>query len=61
VPSEIDVMWTLFSRHYEDVTRETFERDLAPKQHVILLREPMSRQIVGFSTIEVDRRRVGRS
>ncbi|AKF06286.1 hypothetical protein [Sandaracinus amylolyticus] len=64
-PAEIDAMWTLFSRHYDDVTRETFERDLARKQHVILLRaasDPggaMSRQIVGFSTIEVDRRVVG--
>ncbi|UJR81091.1 hypothetical protein [Sandaracinus amylolyticus] len=58
-PAEIDVMWTLFARHYEDVTRETFEQDLAPKQHVILLREAVSRQIVGFSTIEVDRRHVG--
>jgi hypothetical protein len=59
---EVDAMWGLFSRHYDDVTRDTFERDLAPKQRVILLHERASGRLAGFSTLEVDRREVrGRS
>lgn len=42
-------MFSLLNSHYLGVTREAFERDLAAKEHVILLRSREG-QVVGFST-----------
>lgn len=44
-------MWEIFERYYADVSRETFERDLAGKNHVILLRA--RGEIQGFSTLQL--------
>lgn len=43
-----DRMFQLLDDHYLGVTRDAFERDLAAKEHVILLRA--GGEIVGFST-----------
>lgn len=48
-------MWGLFSGYYADVTPELFERDLAKKQRLIVLRDSGDRTLRGFSTIEVYR------
>ena len=48
-PSDRDRMFQLLSDSYLGVKRETFERDLAAKEHVILLRSSEG-EIVGFST-----------
>lgn len=56
-PAQRDAMWSVFARHYEDVDRARFERDLDGKSHVFLLRDgPL---LVGFSTVTVDRVEVG--
>lgn len=44
-------MWELFSQYYDAVCREKFERDLAGKDHVILVRSTRDRSVQGFSTI----------
>jgi hypothetical protein len=48
-PSDRERMFQLLSDSYLGVTREAFERDLAAKEHVILLRSSDG-AIVGFST-----------
>ena len=48
-PSDRDDMFQMLSETYLGVRRETFERDLAAKEHVILLRSTRG-EIVGFST-----------
>ena len=48
-PSDRERMFQLLSDSYLGVTREAFERDLAAKEHVILLRSNEG-EIVGFST-----------
>ncbi|MCA9774194.1 MAG: hypothetical protein KC466_17385, partial [Myxococcales bacterium] len=48
-----DEMWAVFSRYYEGVTRESFEKDLAPKDHVILLFDAERGSVQGFSTLQV--------
>ena len=48
-PAERDAMWAVFERYYEDVSRATFEADLAGKDHVILLRDGAA--VRGFSTV----------
>jgi len=50
-------MFTLLSAHFDGVTRETFERDLAGKDYVILL-EDERRALQGFSTLHVYESRV---
>lgn len=45
-------MWSLFERYYADVRYETFQSDLAPKDHVILLRDSGDRSLRGFSTLQ---------
>lgn len=52
-----DAMWGLFSRFYEGTHRGNFERDLAQKDHVILLRDEGDRSLRGFSTVQVYHRR----
>lgn len=44
-------MWTLFEAYYADVGRETFERDLSNKDHVILLHDAADGSLQGFSTL----------
>ena len=45
-----DEMFDLLSRYYLGVTEADFARDLAGKEHVMLLREGIGR-VVGFSTL----------
>ena len=49
-PRDVDAMFALFDAHFEGVSRERFERDLAAKNWVLLLREPEG-SLAGFSTI----------
>jgi len=46
-----DRMYELMSAHFDRVTRENFEHDLSEKQWVILLRDSVSGEIQGFSTL----------
>lgn len=46
-----EAMWSLYERHYEGVSRETFERDLADKRDVILARDEGDGSLQGFSTL----------
>jgi len=48
-PSDRERMFQLLSESYLGVKREIFDRDLAAKEHVILLRSSKG-EIVGFST-----------
>jgi hypothetical protein len=48
--TERDAMFTLMDRHYENVNRDTFAADLAEKSWVILLSDPESGALCGFST-----------
>jgi hypothetical protein len=48
-----DAMWRLFSTYYADVTRAGFERDLAEKQHVIIVSDSGDGSCQGFSTLQV--------
>src|SRR5262245_6836672 len=43
-------MFALMDRHYENVTRAAFAADLAEKQWVILLLDPQTEEVCGFST-----------
>ena len=47
---ELDAMWTLFQSAYAGATRDAFERDLAEKHHVIVLKDAQS-GLQGFSTL----------
>lgn len=51
-----EAMWAVFSRFYEATTKPVFERDLAEKNHVIILRDEGDRSLRGFSTLKVYRR-----
>ena len=51
--SDRDRLFAVFERHYERVSRERFEGDLAEKDFVILLREGASGAVQGFSTQRV--------
>jgi hypothetical protein len=44
-------MYHLLARYFTNVTRLQFDRDLAEKEWVILLADPSSGQIQGFSTL----------
>lgn len=46
-------MWTVFARHYAGADRTEFERDLAEKNHVILLRDAIDGTVQGMSTLKV--------
>ena len=48
----IDAMYRLYSRHYLDTTRPTFDRDLAAKTHVLLL-TARAAELGGFSTLQL--------
>lgn len=51
-------MWRLFTDYYTDVTRATFDADLASKSHVILLHNSKNEEIKGFSTLHTYRRTI---
>jgi hypothetical protein len=62
-PPQRDAMFLLMDRHYANVHPKVFERDLAEKQWVILVSDPVTEQLCGFSTqrllvIEVEGRPV---
>lgn len=50
LPSDIDAMYALFARHYDNADRRRFEADLARKQWVIQVLEPATGRLCGFST-----------
>jgi hypothetical protein len=54
-----DAMWALFQPYYADVTRATFDHDLAKKQHVALVFDTGDHRLRGFSTIEIYQHPVG--
>src|SRR4051794_39868238 len=43
-------MYALMERHYDNVQRQRFDEDLAAKRWVILVREPCTWRLCGFST-----------
>lgn len=49
--AEIQSMFSVFSENFNYVTWEVFERDLANKNWVILLRDAKTKEIEGFSTL----------
>ena len=49
-PAQRDAMFALMDRHYVNVQRALFERDLEEKRWVILVSEPRTGQLCGFST-----------
>ena len=44
-------LFRLFERYYDAVSKSAFRRDLREKQWVILLRDDVSRDVMGFSTL----------
>ena len=49
--AEIQSMFSVFGENFNGVTQEIFERDLANKNWVILLRDAETKEIEGFSTL----------
>ena len=49
-PTQRDALFALMDRHYENVRRRAFDADLDEKQWVILLSDPATEEICGFST-----------
>jgi len=49
---DIDSMYRLYARHYDDTSNDKFISDLNSKTHVLFLRDTEQR-IVGFSTLEI--------
>ncbi len=49
---DVQAMWGLFENHYDGVAFEDFARDLAEKEHVILLRDTGDGVTRGFSTLQ---------
>jgi hypothetical protein len=49
-PGEVEAMWRLFCASYDGARRADFERDLAEKEHVIVLKDPAG-AVQGFSTL----------
>lgn len=56
---EIDTAFLLMTSHYNNVTREVFEKDLYEKDLIILLRGKETNEIVGFSTQQVFKHTTG--
>jgi hypothetical protein len=48
--SEREAMFTLMDRHYENVNRDTFAADLREKSWVIVVSDPQTGALCGFST-----------
>jgi hypothetical protein len=51
INSECARMYALLARYFANTAREQFERDLAEKEWVILLRDKVTNQVQGFSTL----------
>jgi hypothetical protein len=49
-PAQREQMFCLFERYYENVTKAAFLADLAEKHWVIILLDPQTKKICGFST-----------
>jgi len=49
-PVEVEAMWRLFAASYDGARRGDFDRDLAEKHHVIVLKDAQ-REVMGFSTL----------
>jgi hypothetical protein len=49
--SDIRSMFRVFGENFNGASMETFERDLSSKNWVILLQDPTTREIEGFSTL----------
>jgi hypothetical protein len=49
--NNIQRMYAIYSRYYQNTNIELFKHDLAEKTGVFVIREPLNNQIVGFSTI----------
>ena len=49
-PRQRDEMFLLMQRHYDNVHRQVFEADLAEKRWVILIGDPDTDRLCGFST-----------
>lgn len=56
-PAERDQMFALYETYYEAVDRKGFERDLAEKDAVVIVRR--DREIIGFSTYLVRPQTIG--
>jgi hypothetical protein len=52
-PATVDEMVLLFAEHYELACPDSFRRDLAEKDQVVLLRDEVSGALQGFSTLAV--------
>lgn len=50
---QVEEMWHLMDRHYENVSCEKFQEDLSEKDQVILLEERDEERIRGFSTLKL--------
>src|SRR5262245_9895912 len=48
--AQLGAMFALMDRHYENVTRAAFTGDLNEKRWVILLLDPQTEEVCGFST-----------
>ena len=48
---DVQSMFRVFSENFNGATMEIFERDLGSKNWVILLREPQTGELAGFSTL----------
>ncbi len=49
-PDTVEAMWRLYDAHYDNVTRDAFQRDLTEKTLVFLGTDAASGEVVGFST-----------
>jgi hypothetical protein len=49
-PAQRDAMFALMDRHYENMRRPAFDADLEEKKWVILLLDPATAEVCGFST-----------
>jgi hypothetical protein len=54
-PQDMQRMWEVFQNYYDDISRESFEADLKPKSHVILVKDTGDQSVQGFSTLQVMR------
>lgn len=52
-PATVDEMMQLFEEHYELTCPDSFRRDLAEKDQVVLLRDEVSGALQGFSTLAI--------
>lgn len=50
--AEREAMWALYASAYDGARRADFEKDLAEKHHVVVLKDA-GRQLQGFSTLKV--------